>query len=196
MQSKNGIIATEIMEYYCGNSMIRLKKLCFPLLSRFGGLSELDYDDFYSIANEVVWNTATKYEYDKNDNFEAFLVTCIINKFKTEMSKRNRDRRIPANLINRLDAPIDSTETLTLGDVIDSGFKIDNEIDELSDDVRNLDIFINNLSGKQKSIVSLIIDGYDKEEIKLILGMDDKRYNTCIERMRSFENRRLLNASI
>ena len=61
------------------------------VLLKFGGLSNKDLDDFYSLANEVFVNVMQRY--DDSQPFDAFLYSCLLNKIKTEMTRRNREKR-------------------------------------------------------------------------------------------------------
>ena len=76
-------------------------------------------------------------------------------------------------------------------DVIDSGFDIYKEIDGLNQS-EGLMKFMSCLSKKQKRMADLICDGYRKEDILRILSIDERRYNICLENMKTFDNYILL----
>lgn len=86
----------QILEWYCDNEMYRLKKICYPMLIKIGGISDKDYDDFYSIALSVLSDTALRFDSEKEIDFDSFLASNIKRKFKTEIRDRNREKRIPA----------------------------------------------------------------------------------------------------
>lgn len=180
-----------IVIYYCGDGMRRLRQICDPMIAKFGSLSKVDYDDFYSIANETVWTAAKQFDDDIHDCFDIFLRCCLSKKFKTEMTRRNRQKRIPTGKIGSIDGTVSQDSDRPLAEVLDSGYRIENEIEELreSDCIK---VFISGLSKKQIKIVGLIIQGYDKETIKKILGISDKRYDICINGMKTLNNRLLL----
>lgn len=175
---------------YCGNDMAVLKRICFPILAKFGGLSEADYADFYSIANETVWFAARQFNEDENDSFENFLRGCLQKKFKTELTRRNRKRRIPAKIVFSFDAVPTDEHGRAYEDTLDSGFDIENEIEWLKSD--GLNELLTSLSKKQVKIIDLIMQGYSKEEIKDMLCISEARYETCIGRLRCFKTLRLL----
>ena len=52
----------EKLKWYCDNEMFQLKKLCYPMMIKIGGISYKDYDDFYSIALAVLSDTALRYD--------------------------------------------------------------------------------------------------------------------------------------
>lgn len=193
-----------VVRKYCGNGMNLLKKICFPIIKKFGGLCDLDYDDFYSIANETVWQAAIMFQKDKeNDHdydqhvdvrlreFDVFLKICLLKKFKTEMTRKNRKKRIPVDKIYGLYDPISNDEgSSAYIDVLSSDFNMDDEVKGLKNE--GLEMFLTSLSRKQFQIVELIIIGFEKDDIKRILGIDEKRYEICIGRLRNLDTRLLL----
>lgn len=181
-----------VLEMYCGNEMRRLKRICFPMISKIGGLYECDYDDFYSIANAVIEECVNSFDETMNDNFEGYLIGCLKNKFKSEMTRRNRKRRIPSKDIDRLDRKCSDDNDLTLGEVLPGKYKVENEIPELREEDA-VYRYIQALSPKQKKIAHLILDGYSLTEIENILGIEEKKFNRMLEKMRTFEKRVLLN---
>lgn len=180
----------EVCEFYCGNGMVLLKRICDPMIHKFGGLTESEYDDFYSIANATVWVAAMKFDEGVNDSFDNYLRSCIYKKFKTRMTKKNRRKRIPTNLIDCIDLPINESNDRTYAEVIGSGYDILDDIKEFQDN--GLEMFKANLSKLQKKIVDLMIMGFEKEEIKKILNITDRKYETCVGRMKTYENQILL----
>lgn len=179
------------IEKYCNNEMSLLKKVCYPIIAQFGGVADFEYEDFWSIANETVWLAAVRFDDSIHDSFDNYLKGCLQNKFKSIVTKKNRKKRIPVNCFISLDSPISEDSDKKISEVLDSGYRLSDDIKELQDD-DGLEIFISGLSKKQYLIVDLIIQGYEKDEIKKRLCMTDKRYETCIGMLRSFENRILL----
>lgn len=181
----------ELINKYCGNDMKLLKKICYPIMIKFGGLSESDYDDFYSIANITVWKAADVYDETDGTSFETFLIGCLIKKFKTEMTRRNTQKRKSESVPVSIEMVITPDSDKTFADVIDSGFDIYKEIDGLNQS-EGLMKFMSGLSKKQKRMADLICDGYRKEDILRILSIDERRYNICLENMKTFDNYILL----
>lgn len=181
----------EIYNYYLRNEMSVLKRICYPMIKKIGGISESDYDDFYSIANETLYQAAQSYDEDKNDNFDLFLRGCISRKFKTELTKRNRIRRIDASKIDSLDRKISTDSDTTLGDTLANKGLLEDDIEELKSTDR-VEKYISSLSKKQKTIANMIMNGYDAELIKERLNMTDQRYKDCIKRMGTIDKRILL----
>ena len=62
----------ETLELYCENEMQKLKQICNPMINKIGGISDKDYDDFYSIALSVLSDTAVRFNPKKEVDFECF----------------------------------------------------------------------------------------------------------------------------
>lgn len=62
---------TELLEKYYRQNARKLREKVDKILSGFGGITEKDYDDFYSLANEVFVDVLKKY--DASQNFDSFL---------------------------------------------------------------------------------------------------------------------------
>jgi len=110
-----------IFAYYADNAQ-KLRRIVDKILFKFGGLSNKDVDDFYSLANEVFVDVIKKY--DASQTFDGFLYSCLLNRIKTEMTRRNREKRKIDRISVSLDTPIDDDEADTIGDTIPAG--IDN----------------------------------------------------------------------
>ena len=76
--------------YYADNAK-KLHGMVDKILLKFGGISNKDKDDFYSLANEVFMYAVR--DYDKSQSFDRFLYSCLYKKFCTEMTSRKRDKR-------------------------------------------------------------------------------------------------------
>lgn len=186
----------EFLDYYCENNMQRLKYISYQIFSKFGGISEKDYDDFYSIANMVLWNDIQSFDESKGISFENILKFHLRNKFKTAMTKRNRKKRGGTN--DRygsqevsLDAPVSSQDgnDTNLLEIISNDMKSDMEDQvtglEYSDRVGK---FLDNLSRRNRKIAMYIMVGYDPKDIKRILNISEREYNQAILEFRLYEN--------
>lgn len=181
----------DILTYYSKNDMQKLKALCYPIISKIGGLSDMDYDDFYSIANMTLWKATEVFDENCHDNFEVFLKGCLERKFLTELTRRNRKRRINPSEIDRLDKYLDEEGETTLVDLIKSDFDLDENIEDLNEDLRVIN-YISSLSKKQRKIAMLILEGYELHDIKIKLGFDSGTFNSLVNKMRTFDKRIML----
>ena len=147
-----------ILEEYCANEMKKLKQICYPLLIKIGGISEKDYDDFYSIALDALADSALRYDETKKCQFNTFLIGNIRRKFNTEIRDRNRAKRIPAK-------KLESTSNLVTEDGVELGETIPSKFDtyetacEYLFEGTKIERYLDKLSYTQRKIVSLLSDG-------------------------------------
>lgn len=181
---------TSILNDYCDNNMQKLKRVCYPIMIKIGGISEKDYDDFYSIALEVLSDSFMRYDKAKNCQFETFLVGNIDRKFKSEIRNRNRQKDIPIQNISSINMLI-TEDGLELSETLASDFDVFEEaFGETSND--RISKYLGKLSKTQRKIVSLLSLGYKSREIKTMLHMSASDYRHNIEAIQAYENVREL----
>lgn len=117
----------QILNSYYENNAKKLHIVVDKILSKFGGLSNKDLDDFYSLANEVFVDVMKRY--DNSQSFDGFLYSCLSNKIKTEMTRRNREKRKADRMSISIDVPIGEDENMTIGDTLQSNFNIEDEME-------------------------------------------------------------------
>lgn len=178
--------------YYADNAK-KLHRIVDGILSKFGGLSNKDKDDFYSLANEVFADIMKKY--DDSQSFNGFLYSCLSNKIMSEITKRNREKRKADRMAISFDATNESGEECCLLDFVPSDFDTfeeaikRQEIGQYRDKVQQ---YISRLSNQQVNILNLLIDGYKPNEIQMILEISSTEYAEDLKIMRSFENVKIL----
>lgn len=185
-----------VLQPYCENDMKLLKRISKSIFMRFNEpLTKSDYDDFYSIANMTLWQAYNSYNPDMGVNFEGFLYSCLQKKFKSELTRRHRHKRVLNQLATSLDAINDSGEECNLLDFIPSDFNTFNEVIKRQDKEQYQDRvqqYISRLSNQQVNILNLLIDGYKPKEIRQILEISLKEYTENLQIMRSYENLKVL----
>ena len=72
-----------------GNSLVQ--KVTQDEIKRIGGLSQMDEDNFYSLANEVFFNTLKSW--DEERSFKVFFRSNLRRKIATELRNMNRKKR-------------------------------------------------------------------------------------------------------
>lgn len=177
--------------YYADNAK-KLHKVVDRILSKFGGLSGKDKDDFYSLANEVFADVLKRYDHEQS--FDGFLYSCLSNKIMSEITRRNREKRKSDRLSTSLDAVNDDNEEYSLLNLIPSDFDTFNEVMERQKEryQDRTQQYISRLSSRQVSILNLLIDGYKPNEIQRITGMSPKEYSDDLKIMRSYEKVKIL----
>lgn len=185
-----------ILEPYCEDDMRLLKRISNSIFRRFNEpLAEADYDDFYSLANETLWKAYNAYNPNMGVGFDGFLRSCLENKFKSELTRRHRQKRIIDRFTVPLDAVNEDGEDCCLLDFIPSGFDTFEEAVKEADGGQYRDRirqYIARLSNQQIAILNLLMDGYRPNEIHRMLGISPKRYAENLKTMRSYENVRIL----
>lgn len=182
----------EILERYCRNDMQLLKRLSRAIFNKFSEpLAYSDYDDFYSIANLTLWQCCTSFEPSMGVSFEGFLISCLQKKFKTELTRRNRQKRVMDRFNISLDSVNSDDEEYSLLNILASDFDTFDEVMKIQKDGQfenKVQTYISRLSNRQKQILDLIIKGYKPNEIRTILNIKQKEYVDNIEVMKAYEN--------
>lgn len=155
---------------------------------------DVEKSDFYSLGSEIFLDALCRY--DEEQDFNGFLYSCLINKFKTEMTRRNRQKRQgDVNAIS-IDTPIgDESGSYTLGDMIASNINIEKEI--LGDDTdiimdERIERYLESLSKIQRKIIELKMQNVEVQHIKEELGLTDSQYSLHMQEVVQYEHIRLL----
>lgn len=184
------------MDSYYADNARKLHRTVDKILSRFGGLSDKDKDDFYSLANEVFVDVLKRY--DPEQSFDGFLYSCLSNKIMTEITRRNREKRKADRMCTSLDGLFDDEEghKCSLLDFIPSDFDTFDEAVKIQGNGQYQDdkvqMYIARLSNRQVSILNLLVDGYRPNEIQRILEISVREYSADMQIMRSYENVKVL----
>lgn len=181
-----------ILQPYCENGMKRLKEISRSIFMRFNELLVgADYDEFYSIANQTLWQAYNAYDPDMGVSFEGFLYSCLQKKFKSELTYRHRQKRILNQFASSLDAAMNDSEDCSLMDLVASDSDTYEEAvkGQFQDKIGR---YLSLLSNQQVSILNLLIDGYKPNEIRRVLKISQKEYTENLQTMRSYENVRVL----
>lgn len=182
----------KILNAYYADNAKKLRAVVDKILSGFGGISGKDYDDFYSIANEVFANIMRKY--DGEQNFDGYLYSCLQNKLKTEMTARNRKKRITDRMVISIDAPVGGDTDATVGDMIPSGFDVETVVMEDMNHMYNerIERYLSSLSSVQRQIVEMKMGELSVSEIKKQLRLSEKQYQQHCKAMKSFDKVQVL----
>ncbi len=186
-------VQSDILDSYYSNNAGKLHRVVDRILSKFGGLSGKDMDDFYSLANEVFADALKRYDYEQS--FDGFLYSCLSNKIMSEITRRNREKRKADRMSTSLDATRDNEEDCSLMDIIPSDFDTFEEAvkgQESGQYEDKVQMYISKLSNQQVNILNFLMDGYKPNEIRQILEMSSKEYTDNMQIMRSYENVKIL----
>lgn len=183
----------QILNTYYENNAKKLHNTVDKILLKFGGLSNKDVDDFYSLANEVFVDVMRRY--DNSRSFDVFLYSCLVNKIKTEITRRNRDKRKADRMSISIDAPIGDDESYTIGDTIVDDFLIETVIfkkEKREEWRKEILEFLDGLSPLQRKIAFLLSDNNTPDEICEELHITIKHFENSMKRILADERIKIL----
>lgn len=150
---------------------------------------DVEKSDFYSLGSEIFLDALCRY--DETQDFNGFLYSCLMNKFKTEMTRRNRQKRQADKNSISIDTPIgDEDGNYTLGDMIASKSTIEKEFFEEKEEGYSKEMckYLSSLSNLQKEVLRLISIGFMPSEILEELHINQKIYEDCYNAIHSYRN--------
>ena len=174
----------QILVTYYSNNAKKLHNVVDKILFKFGGISDKDMDDFYSLANEVFVDVMRRY--DNSQPFDGFLYSCLLNKIKTEITRRNREKRKADRMSISIDTPIGDDENCTIGDMIADDFTIEKKIFEENKKEewrKEVNEYLNSLSPLQRKIAFLLSDNNMPSEICEELHITIKHFENSMKRI-------------
>lgn len=154
---------------------------------------DVEKSDFYSLGNEIFLDALCRY--DETQDFNGFLYSCLINKFRTEMTRRNRQKRQCDNNSISIDTPIgDGDGNFTIGDTIASKYTIEKEFFEEREESYSKEMcrYLGRLSNLQKEVLRLISIGFMPNEILEELHINKKLYDDCYNAIHAYRNTSIL----
>lgn len=193
----------QILAKYYGNDAEKLHKMVDGMLKKFGGISDKDMDDFYSLANEVF--AIALEDFDGTGTFDGFLKFRLSNKIKSMITARNRKKRANIEIRKLPDGrtekvyhmdlslyePIYSDgKECFLGDLIPSEFSLENELSEeigisFSEKTTR---YIKSLPICTQKVVLMICEGYKPGQIQENLHMTSTEYLNHMRLITSYEH--------
>lgn len=123
------VLQSNILNAYYADNARKLHRVVDRILRKFGGLLDKDKEDFYSLANEVFVDVLKRFDYQQP--FDGFLYSCLSNRIKSEITRRNREKRKADRMAVSMDAVNDSGEEYSLLDYIPSDFDTRDEQNSL-----------------------------------------------------------------
>ena len=177
----------KILDGYYKDNAQKLRAIVDKLLRDFGGISQKDYDDFYSLAN-AVFAGALK-QYDAARDFDGFLYSCLSNRIKTEITRRNRIKRRADMTAISIDTPIGGESGATIGDTLQSEFDITKEIDRETGLFRDDKVvrYLDRIPVRTRQILEMKMESISASDIKKILKLSDKNYERSYRQARFFD---------
>ena len=175
-----------IINAYYAKDAKKLHKMVDKILIKLK--FNVDNEDFYSLANEIFVDVIKRY--DNSKSFDGFLYSCLMNKFKTEMTRRNRSKRQADKNAISIDTPIGDDENCTLNDIIADKKTIESDFFGENKDGYSYQMqkYLSRLSPLQREVLRLISIGFMPSEILEELHINQKMYEDCYKAIHSYRN--------
>ena len=173
------------------NKPNKLERLVDKILVKLRFVN-VDNEDFYSLANEIFVDVLERY--DGKQDFNGFLYSCLCNKFKTEMTRRNREKRKADKMAISWETPIGDDDGGTIGDLISNGETIETEVFEQTEDSysKTMNRYLNRLSKLQKEVLRFLSIGFSTQEIIEELHISEEQFQDCYRAITSPRNKNVL----
>lgn len=177
-----------ILNLYYANNAQKLHGMVDRLLVNLGIGSLVDHEDFYSLANEVFVEVMRRY--DEGKPFDVFLYSCLSNRFKAEMTKRNRYKRQTESMLVSLEAPVGDGDGTLLIDMIADDDTVESEVlgSRNTGYSRRMTRYLDKLSRRQRDVLHLSAEGYAPAEIRERLQLSRREYADCNAAIHSYRN--------
>ena len=174
-----------ILSYYENNAK-KMRTMIDKILFRLK--FNVDNEDFYSLGNEVFLDVLNRY--DGKQDFDGFLYSCLVRRFKTEMTRRNRYKRQADRMAISIDSPVGEDENMTLSDIIADKDTIEKIFFEENEDTYSAEMqrYLSRLSILQREVLRLISIGFNPNEILTELHINKKQYEDCYQAIHSYRN--------
>lgn len=181
-----------IINSYYRNNAIKLHNMVDKLLIKLK-FHDVDNEDFYSLANEIFVDVLKRY--DGKQDFDGFLYSCLMNKFKTEMTRRNRQKRQADKMALSLEEKVGNSEdNMTISDVIKDKDTVESVIfkEEKEEWRKEVKEYLHKLSPLQRQIAFLLSDNNTPDEICEELHITMKHFENSMKRILADERIRPL----
>lgn len=180
----------QILQSYYANNGRKLHAVVDKILKKFGGISQKDYDDFYSIANNILADISVKGDYDETKgDFGGYFYTKLYRDIQDEVTARNRQKRRADKEAISIYSPLgEDDEDGTLVDIIGSDYSIEKELDKsgvMKDE--KVEIYLNSLSKTTRKVIEMKMSDYSVDEIKNNLNLTNKDYDRCMKEAKRSE---------
>lgn len=196
----------QILDEYCKDNGKKLDKICRKLIYKKDVPLYLE-DDLYSLAQWTFLESLKQYDETKEIKFETFLIGNIWRSFydwtrdgqrgvrcnllrdgkgKIVRDKKNKNKVTIISSIS-LDAKLE--EDVDWAEKVASDFNLDDEVCLSSKShSEKVNMFLKNISKRERKIAECIMEGYLPQEIQKILHISRTDYNDAIKDFKTYEN--------
>ena len=181
-----------IINAYYVNNASKLHKMLDKILFKLKFV-DVDIEDFYSLANEIFVDVIKRY--NGKQDFDGVLYSCLTNKFKTEMTRRNRQKRQADKMALSLEEKVGNDDkNVTIGELIADKNTVESEIfkEKKEEWRREVKEYLEKLSPLQRKIAFLMSDNNTPDEICEELHITMKHFENSLKRILSDERIKIL----
>lgn len=180
-----------IVNSYYENNAKKLYKMVDKVLVKLK-FFDVDKDEFYSLANEIFFNAIRSY--DGKSDFNGFIYSCLLNKYKTYMTRSNRVKRRADKLAISIETPIGEDSESTIGDMLRDKRTVESEFFGENEETFSPEMmkYLSRLSPLQREVLRLISIGYTPNEILGELHINKKLYDDCYNAIHAYRNIEIL----
>ena len=202
----------ETIEWLFANEAKEMRKICNKYMVKFGGISEMDYDDFYSQVGWDISIASKNYQPTEDKSFKEFIYGVIKLSVCKQMTHRNRGKRqliVEKEIVDEfgnkttikeyiptvsLDAPVGEEGGMTVGEMLVHKSTTETDFFEEREDTYSdkMNRYLNKLSSLQREVLKLISIGFMPSEIIEELHINKKMYDDCYQAIHSYRNISLL----
>lgn len=172
----------ELVEYYMVHGGENKLKLCIEkTLHR--RISEIEFEDYISIAYEGLIKAARRYSDDRQMKFSTFAFMNVTSSIKTYLTYKNRHKRIANENIQSL-SDVNSVG-MSLEDTL-----IGKEDVEIEED--RTEKYMKTLPSDAKKVLKLRMEGYSDKEISQKLSFTKAYISQLLKIMRDYDRVKIL----
>lgn len=198
----------EIIQWLFENDAKEMKKICNKEMMKFGGISEMDYDDFYSQVGWDISLARESFDPTKGKTFKEYIYGVIKLSVWKVMKRRNCGKRqiiIEKEIVDEdgnitiekeyvptisLDSPVGEDDGMTVEEMLAHKSTIESDFFEEREDTysEKMNRYLDKLSTLQKEVLRLISIGFMQSEILKELHINQKMYEDCYNAIHSYRN--------
>ena len=207
-KDKNLLEIEETIEKLYSNNAKELRRLCNKEITQFGGISNMDYDDFYSRVGYDISSAMNSFDCSKGKSFKKYIQGVIKLSVYKEIRYRNRRKRqlvieIEERDVNgeikkykeyrkniSIDTPIGDGEDSSLENILMDKKTVESEFFEETSEAFSSEMqsYLSKLSSLQQKVLHLISIGYTSNEIIGELHINKGTYEDCYNAIHSYRN--------
>lgn len=148
------------------NSYEKIVEENHNLIYAFLNKCHLPTNEYYDLAAIGLCKAAKTWDCDRQ-KFSTYAYACMFNEVMGEKRKYRCKKRINNDELISLDAHIDEEQKLSILDIINDSYSLEDEI------ITNIDVsnFVKSLKGRDRAIVDLFTLGYVQDDVANIIGV-------------------------